>query len=174
MVMLPDYLELGLRVVFCGTAAGSTSGTVGHYYAGHGNEFWGTLHQCGLLPTPLGPHLDHRVLEFGIGLTDLAKGIAQGSDNGLSSHYDVAAFLRKMEKFAPRWVAFHGKTAASLVSGWLGHGSTVNLGRQLWPVGPCSVFVVPSMSGANRNSSRLEGKPSREAWFQELARIVGK
>jgi double-stranded uracil-DNA glycosylase len=36
---LPDYLAFGLRVVFCGTAAGKTSASSGHYYAGTGNLF---------------------------------------------------------------------------------------------------------------------------------------
>ena len=43
MVVLPDVLERGLKVVFCGTALGPTSAQVGAYYAGPGNQFWDVL-----------------------------------------------------------------------------------------------------------------------------------
>jgi TDG/mug DNA glycosylase family protein len=39
MTVLPDVLEPGLRVVFCGTAVGAMSTQVGAYYAGCGNQF---------------------------------------------------------------------------------------------------------------------------------------
>ena len=48
--ILPDVLEPGLRVVFCGTAPGTASARAGAYYAGPGNRFWTTLHEVGLTP----------------------------------------------------------------------------------------------------------------------------
>jgi double-stranded uracil-DNA glycosylase len=110
--MLPDYLRHGLPVVFCGTAAGTASAERGHYYAGPGNEFWLYLAEAGLTPRQLRPEEDAEVLDFGIGLTDLVKGIASSSDAGLSGHYDVDGFVGKVGRFQPQWVAFHGKTAA--------------------------------------------------------------
>lgn len=44
-MILPDVIEPGLRIVFCGTAAGAKSAAVGAYYAGPGNAFWATLHE---------------------------------------------------------------------------------------------------------------------------------
>lgn len=82
MSVLPDYLAPGLRVVFCGTAVGETSAKRGHYYAGPGNEFWPLLYESGLVSEPLTPQDDARIVEFGIGLTDLAKRIAASSDAG--------------------------------------------------------------------------------------------
>jgi mismatch-specific thymine-DNA glycosylase len=73
---LPDYLAPRLRVVFCGTAAGMTSASRGHYYAGPGNLFWTYLYEARITTEPLFPSTDHRVLEFGVGLTDLAKEVA--------------------------------------------------------------------------------------------------
>ena len=43
MTVLPDVLEPGLTVVFCGTAVGATSAQVRAYYAGRGNRFWEVL-----------------------------------------------------------------------------------------------------------------------------------
>jgi TDG/mug DNA glycosylase family protein len=60
--------------VFCGTAAGLESARRQHYYAGPGNEFWSMLHQSGLVAERLRPQEDARILDFGLGLTDLPKG----------------------------------------------------------------------------------------------------
>jgi TDG/mug DNA glycosylase family protein len=167
-MILRDYLAPGLRVVFCGTAAGEKSGKVRHYYAGDGNDFWRFLFESGLTSTRLAPAEDGRVLEFGIGLTDLAKLVASSSDRGLRPHYDVAGFVRKMEEFSPRLVAFHGKEAALEVSRALGHGRVVKLGPQRWSVAGRPVYVVPSASASNRDPRRLEGKASRAGWFTAL------
>lgn len=169
MAVLPDYVAPGLRVVFCGTAVSTTSATRGHYYAGPGNEFWSLLHESGLMPVLLTPHDDGRVLDFGLGLTDLAKKVAASSDAGLDPHYDIEGLVESIERFTPAWLAFHGKTAARAASKALGHGSAVSLGPQTWAVGPTQVFVLPSASAANRDPSRLEGRASRVDWFRDLA-----
>ncbi|HEU5143069.1 MAG TPA: uracil-DNA glycosylase family protein [Solirubrobacterales bacterium] len=54
MAVLPDLVRPGLRVVFCGTAAGTASARAGAYYAGPGNRFWETLRVTGLTPVLLG------------------------------------------------------------------------------------------------------------------------
>jgi double-stranded uracil-DNA glycosylase len=169
MTVLPDYLQSGLRIVFCGTAVSTASAARGHYYGGPGNEFWSFLHDSGLTPVLLSPEEDARVLEFGLGLTDLAKKTAASSDAGLAPHYDIDGFVEKIERFAPNWLAFHGKTAARAATKALGQGSAVALGKQSWTLGQTSVFVVPSASAANRDPEHLEGRSSRVEWFRELA-----
>lgn len=169
MSVLPDYLAPGLRVIFCGTAGSTTSADRGHYYAGPGNEFWSLLYESGLTPVLLTPEDDARVLEFGLGLTDLAKSVAANSDIGLDLHYDMDRFVALVKRFAPEWVAFHGKTAGKEASKALGHGSTIALGEQPWAIRTSSVFVLPSASAANRDPARLEGRVSRVDWFQDLA-----
>jgi hypothetical protein len=77
--------------------------------------------------------------------------------------------VERIERFAPGWLAFHGKTAARAAFKALGHGSTVALGKQAWTIGEVSVFIVPSASAANRDPKRLEGRPSRVDWFRDLA-----
>jgi TDG/mug DNA glycosylase family protein len=108
-----------------------------------------------------------------VGLTDLAKKVAASSDRGLHSHYSVDAFVAKIERYRPNWVAFHGKEAAQAVSRALGSGGGVPLGEQMWSVAATPVFVLPSASGANRDASRLEGKTDRVEWFKELAAKLG-
>ncbi len=109
---LPDYLRTGLRVVFCGTAAGDQSATRRHYYSQAGNVFWQVLHEAGFTPERLNPNEDERVLDYGIGLTDRAKDVHQSHDRGLGRYYDLDALVAKMERHRPRWLAFNGVTAA--------------------------------------------------------------
>lgn len=172
MAVLPDHLDHGLRVVFCGTAVGTTSAARGHYYSGPGNEFWQYLYEAGLTPRQLAPAEDVTITSYGIGLTDLAKNVAASNDRGLSKKYDLASFVEKIELYAPAIVAFHGKEAARAVSRAAGHAREVSLGLQPWQIARSRVFVVPSASGANRDVSRLEGKPSRVGWFIELRELV--
>ena len=72
IIILPDLLANNLELVIVGTAAGRVSGRRGLYYAG--NRFWRTLHEVGLTPIELRPGEHGKLLDYGIGLTDLAKG----------------------------------------------------------------------------------------------------
>ncbi len=54
-MILPDVMKRDLKVVFCGTAAGTKSAQLGAYYAGPGNAFWAKLHEIGLTPSQLRP-----------------------------------------------------------------------------------------------------------------------
>ena len=77
--VLPDVPEPNLKIIFCGTAAGDTSASTGAYYTGPGNKFWKTLYTVGLTPQQLKPDDFRMLLQYGLGLTDLAK-YASGSD----------------------------------------------------------------------------------------------
>jgi G:T/U-mismatch repair DNA glycosylase len=81
----------------------------------------------------------------------------------------VAGFIRKVERYRPAWIAFHGKEAArQYLRGATGRRDDMRLGQQAWQVAGSAVFVLPSASAANRDPRRLEGKPSRLAWFRAL------
>jgi G:T/U-mismatch repair DNA glycosylase len=82
--MLPDLIGPGLRIVFCGTAAGEKSAMLGAYYAGPGNQFWPVLDRIGLTPTRLAPREYDRLLEYEIGLTDVCK-VSAGSDRAIGT-----------------------------------------------------------------------------------------
>lgn len=145
MAILPDVLQPNLRIVFCGSAAGTQSARAGAYYAGRGNRFWETLFQVGLTPRRLEPREFRALLAYGIGLTDLAK-IACGPDDSLSSKDDdIAGLWAKMARFAPRVLAFNGKRAASVFL-----GRSVAYGLQPERIGATTLFVLPSTSGAAR------------------------
>jgi len=146
--ILPDVLAPGLSVVFCGTAPGTRSAREGAYYAHPGNHFWRTLFAIGLTPRLLAPAEFRDVLQFGIGLTDVAKHHF-GSDAELPrSAFDAAALQRKLARYRPRIVAFTSKNAARA---GLAPGSRIpDYGEQSVTVAQTRVFVLPSPSGQAR------------------------
>ena len=94
--VLEDVLPPRARVLFCGTAAGTVSAQVGAPYAGPGNAFWPTLHEVGLLPSPLDPSAFREAARWGIALTDLDKAAA-GSDAEVGrSGFDAAVVAAKV------------------------------------------------------------------------------
>ena len=110
--ILPDVLRPGLRLVFCGTAAGKRSAAERAYYAHPGNMFWRALFEARLTPRLLAPAEFLLLPDYGLGLTDLAKRHA-GNDNELPQDaFDVPALLAKIERHAPRMLAFTSKHAA--------------------------------------------------------------
>jgi len=146
--ILPDVLAPGLRVVFCGSAAGHKSARVGAYYAGPGNKFWPTLHRVGLTPRLIAPAEYRQVLECGIGLTDLCK-TGFGNDVDLDpAHDDVPALLKKVRRYRPRILAFTAKRPAAVVLRALDAGAAPpTYGFQQATIGETRLFVLTSPSG---------------------------
>jgi len=144
--VLPDVLGPGLRIVFCGSAAGTVSARVGAYYAGPGNMFWPTLYRVGLTPRLLAPAEFRTVLRHGIGLTDLCK-TESGADADLSRRADDAvALAAKIAQHRPSVLAFNGKRAARVFLG----AEALDYGEQPRFIGGAAIHVLPSTSGAAR------------------------
>ena len=143
--VLPDLLRPGLRLVFCGTAAGRASARAGAYYAGPGNSFWPTLAYVGLTPRELVPSEFELLPDYGIGLTDLCK-IRHGSDAEVGTvEFDVDGL--------------HAKVAAAEPE------RPVAYGVQDETFGGAEVWVLPSTSGAARGHWDV-------APWEELAQAV--
>jgi double-stranded uracil-DNA glycosylase len=143
--ILPDVLRPGLRLIFCGTAAGKRSAQEGAYYAHPGNMFWRALFQAGLTPRLLTPQEFPLLPGFGIGLTDLAKRHVGNDDELPRDAFDVPGLLAKVETYAPTMLAFTSKHAARAVL-----GAGVGYGLQHRAFGSTKVFVLPSPSGQAR------------------------
>jgi TDG/mug DNA glycosylase family protein len=140
--VIPDVLEAGLDVVFCGTAPSAASKERGAYYARPGNRFWPTLFAIGLTPRQLAPEEFRIVTEYGIGLTDVCK-TAWGQDADLSANdFDADALRVKIEMNTPRFLAFTSKRAAREYL-----GRDADYGIQNDRIGTTELFVLPSTSG---------------------------
>jgi TDG/mug DNA glycosylase family protein len=145
--VLPDLLEPGLRLVICGTAAGTRSAQEHTYYAHPGNMFWRTLFAVGLTPRQLAPAEYASLTGFGIGLTDLSK-FHYGNDSELPiDAFDIAALRCKIGHFAPGAIAFTSKHAGVSV-----FGKGIGYGLQEAPFAGVPAFVLPSPSGQARRS----------------------
>lgn len=143
--VLPDLLQPGLALVFCGTAAGKRSAAERAYYAHPGNLFWRTLHASGLTPRLFAPAEFPLLQQLGIGLTDLAKRHS-GNDAELPNDaFDAPALFARIERHAPRLLAFTSKNAARAA---LGHA--VGYGLQRETISDVQLFVLPSPSGQAR------------------------
>jgi len=142
-MILPDLLAPNLDIVFCGTAVGAESARRRAYYAGPGNAFWPTLYRCGLTDYQLLPEDYARLLDFGIGLTDLAKEISGNDDILTKSHFNIDRLKANIRKCQPRIIAFTGKRAAQEYL-----GRRVEYGRQSETEGETILFVLTSPSGA--------------------------
>jgi TDG/mug DNA glycosylase family protein len=167
MPSLPDYLQPGLRLVFVGFNPSMRSAAVGHYYAGPGNLFWPLLYESGLLPAPLTYAEDARILEFGIGLTDLVQRPTRSSAELApgEARAGVARLQSKLAACAPRVVCFNGKG----VYAWYTNHA-VGLGPQDDTIGTARVFVVPSTSARNGRWQRRD----KAAYFRELRHFVDR
>lgn len=144
--MLPDVLQPGLAIVFCGTAAGAASARARAYYAGPGNGFWPTLHAVGLTPRRLAPAEFRLVTQFGLGLTDLAKTVFGNDDALPRGSFDVGRVERAILEARPRILAFTSKRAAREFL-----GVSTDYGRQSRTLGDTLLYVLPSPSGAARS-----------------------
>jgi len=142
--MIDDVLAPGLRVVFCGMAAGPKSAREKTPYVGPNNKFWPTLRTLGLVPADFVPQRFRELPGLGIGITDVAKTQSGTDDKIVVSPRDVARVRRALRTHRPRTVAFVGKRAAAYFYGC--HTGDLPLGRQPAPWEDIEVFVLASPS----------------------------
>ena len=142
--VLPDLLQPGLRIVFCGTAAGNVSAVRGAYYAHPQNRSWSALHAIGLTPRQLRPEEYPEMLQWGLGLTDIAKhmsGMDRELPSGALGREAGAALKAKIMGAEPRWLAFTSLTAGR---GYLGRAA--GFGEQPERIGRTRLWLLPSPS----------------------------
>jgi double-stranded uracil-DNA glycosylase len=168
-VPLPDYLGPKLNLLFVGINPGLISAAAGHYYANPRNSFWRLLHEAGLTPVQLRPDEDHRMPQFGYGLTDIVKRSSRGAGN-LKAREFVANRQRLLEiiqRYKPRAICFNSKTA---FEGFFGKGVLRSFGPQTLTLANAPVFVLPSTSPANAAVPLVVKKK----YFRELKRWLEK
>ena len=163
--VLPERLKPGLKLVFCGTAAGQQSALKKAYYANKQNKFWRTLHEVKLTPHLFMPENYPDLLDLGIGLTDIAK-FVYGMDHQLpkdSLGRDAAESLRtRILRFRPRHLAFTSLNAGRAVM-----GKAAVAGRQEDKIGETTVWILPSPSPLADNHWDI-------APWRDLARAIKK
>ena len=153
-----------MKLVIVGCNPGEQSARLGHYYAGRANLFWPLLYDSKILPEPLEYQDDKRVIEFGIGLTDLVKRPTRGIEEIERQEFSEGRIMlsQKLEEYAPRVVGFNGIMVFEKFS-----QRKCKLGLQKEPLYGAQVFVLPSTSGQN-----AVGRGNKLRYFRELASIL--
>ena len=110
LVTLPDYLGMGLDIVFVGLNPSLPSVAVGHYFANPRNRFWPAFNRSDLVARELTPERDGSLLADGIGFTDVVKRpTAMGSGLKAADYRFWSPVLKeKLLKYQPRIACFHG------------------------------------------------------------------
>jgi mismatch-specific thymine-DNA glycosylase len=165
MRTLPDLLRRGMKLIIVGCNPGDRSARVGHYYAGRTNLFWPLLYEARIVPEPLEHKEDMRLLEFGVGLTDLVKRPTRGVEELTREEFAEGRLLlaKKLEEFKPRVIAFNGKIGYEHFS-----GRPCKLGLQKEKLYGARIFVLPSTSGQNAGLSRAQ----KLKYFRQLAQLL--
>ncbi|HEY0234530.1 MAG TPA: mismatch-specific DNA-glycosylase [Afipia sp.] len=156
--ILEELLAPNLKIVFCGTAAGTASAKAKSYYAHHQNKFWKILFDAKLTPVKLESHQFRNLANYRIGLTDLLKHHS-GMDHQLPLRQlrDAArARLRPtIEKYRPTFLAF-----TSITAGKEFLGGRRKYGEQIEKIAETKIWILPSTSGA------ANGHWKPEVWHQ--------
>lgn len=153
-------------MILIGANPGDRSARVGHYYAGRNNQFWPVMYESGVIPEPLQYEDDRRLVEFGIGMTDLVKRPTRGIDEIHREEFAEGRVLlaQKLEETRPRLIAFNGKMVYEKFT-----GRPCKFGLQKEKLYGAYVFVLPSTSGQNAGTSLAVKK----RYFKKLATLLG-
>ncbi|MFC5427320.1 G/U mismatch-specific DNA glycosylase [Paraburkholderia denitrificans] len=145
---LPDIIEPGLSILFCGINPGMSAASTGHHFVGRGNRFWRVLHRAGFTDEEFRPENDRQLLRYGCGLTTaVARPTVRADELSKAEIHAAATQLEyKVRHYAPRFIAFLGKMALSEMSG----RRTVQWGLQDAGFGGARAWVLPNPSGLNR------------------------
>jgi mismatch-specific thymine-DNA glycosylase len=163
---VPDRLAPGLDLVIVGINPGTRSGATGHHYAWPGNHFWPLMNESGVLPVPLTYAEDHRVLEYGVGLTNLVDRTSpQASDLSRPEMAAGALALReKLLALRPLVVCFNGKGIYEVFAA----RKKVTLGLQEETLDGIRLFVVPSSSAR----TAAYQKDAKLRYYRELKQVI--
>lgn len=165
---LPDYLRPGLDIVFIGINPSMFAAYTGKYYDGPGNHFWQALYLSGLLSEPMSAVDDHKLLDLGIGFTNIVARTTRGlADLSRKEIADGAQVLReKLCHFKPKIAVFNGKAIYEVYSGQ----KKFMFGRQPEPLngGSTWLWVMPSSSA---RCAQLPRAVDKVPFFQALRKF---
>lgn len=170
MNTLPDYLKEDLDIVLVGLNPSQVSVERGHYFANPRNRFWRAFNESGLVDAPVAMEEDQKLIDYGIGFTDLVKRPSRQASALRAKDYrcGAPALKEKLLKWQPAIVCFQGLTVyANYLRYAEGVKVKVQLGLQPDSIGASRVFVVPNPSPANAQYSL----DVLVCWFQELKKL---
>jgi TDG/mug DNA glycosylase family protein len=144
---IPDVIDGGLRVLFCGINPGLMSAETGHHFARPGNRFWPALHLGGFTPRQLEPSEQAELLTYRLGITNVVDRPSARADELTRAEFVAGGenLVKKVLRYQPEWLAVVGVTAYRDAFG----ERTARIGKQDRVIGETRVWVLPNPSGLN-------------------------
>ncbi|XP_060554650.1 uncharacterized protein LOC132715635 isoform X2 [Ruditapes philippinarum] len=173
--LLPDHLAPNLDIVIVGINPGLYAAFVGHHYAGPGNHFWKCMYLSGLIPEPMNAMQDFKLLDYGIGFTNIVARTTRGSADLTRKEIKEGAQIltEKLVKYKPKIAVFNGK---GIYEVFVGH-KNFHFGKQpdLLTGTETAVYVMPSSSARCSQLPRAVDKvPFYEALKKFRDHLNGK
>jgi double-stranded uracil-DNA glycosylase len=164
MKRLRDVVAPGLRVLFVGINPGLRSAEIGHHFGGRTNPFWKLLHAAKFTPELLPPEEDRRLVEHGLGITNLCARPSRAADELTREEMRAGAKIlaKKVARLRPRAVALVG---ISLYKQVFPDGKSGGPGSKPETLAGVPVFVLPNPSGLNAS---FPGFHEKLVWFEKL------
>ncbi|MEH7115583.1 mismatch-specific DNA-glycosylase [Neobacillus niacini] len=149
MKLVRDHIKAELTILFVGFNPSIRSSETGNHFANPNNRFWRILYEAGLTPRKYEAAEDSKLLELGMGITNIVARPTKAADEITSEEYKEGKEIlrKKIELHTPKIVCFVGKGVYQQYSG----SKNVPWGRQEEAVVPGTIdFVAPSSSGLVR------------------------
>lgn len=155
---IPDHLREGLNLLFVGYNPSLRSAETGHHYANPNNRFWRIIHEAGITGRRYRADEDGKLLECGIGFTNIVARPTKTAAEITKEEYQRGAeiLLEKLRKYKPKAACYVGKGVyQELIRGSAAAGHSASRsyewGEQNESVVPGVIdFVAPSSSGLVR------------------------
>ncbi|WP_078546511.1 mismatch-specific DNA-glycosylase [Litchfieldia alkalitelluris] len=111
MKPIPDILSNNLDILFVGFNPSIRSSETGHHFANPNNRFWTILHKAGITPRKYVSEEDQKMLELGIGLTNIVARPTKAADEITKDEYQKGReeLKTKIKQVKPKIVCFVGK-----------------------------------------------------------------
>ncbi|XP_066587465.1 G/T mismatch-specific thymine DNA glycosylase-like [Prorops nasuta] len=156
---LPDYLKPNLDLIFIGINPSLMAAHRGRYYAGPGNHFYKLLHESGIIPKFVSFEEDYKLLQYGIGLTNIVERATKSSADLKKLEIKEGAKIveEKIKFFKPKIAIFNGKCIFEVYAN-ITSKSGFQFGLQAERIGDTSIWVVPSSSARCSNFPRMTDK----------------
>jgi double-stranded uracil-DNA glycosylase len=140
-----DATGPSLLVLFCGINPGLYSAAVGHHFARPGNRFWKALHGSGFTPELLDPFEERRLVDRGLGITNLVDRATATADelSPAELRRGAARLRRKVERLRPKALAVLGVSAFRVAF----ERPRASVGPHDEAIGQTAVWVLPNPSG---------------------------
>lgn len=154
---LPDYLEMNLDLVFVGINPSLMAAHRGRYYAGPGNHFYKLLYESGLTSRCLNYEEDYKLLQYGIGLTNIVTRATKSSADLKRTEIKEGSKIieEKLKLYKPKIAVFNGKCIYEVFANKMGN---FNFGLQLERINETAIWVTPSSSARCANFPRMTDK----------------